>query len=310
MLLVLLSPTDVRNKGLKCLNSSSAAARQTTSAAANTEFHKHFGSSPLDLADMWYDLNTTDIPGAQLEEKDKSENGFKMFMAAHHFLWTYPKNAELLASRFGICERYSRGDPLWMWIKKIAALQAKKILWDNSLTKQPNNFLISVDGIDFRMWERKHPTLPVNTKDCSKKFNHGAVKYELACSIFHAKCVWINGPFRGGKHDMTVFREDGLKAKMLATAPGKIAIADRGYATSRPDEVAILATPNETDPEALGNFKRRVRCRHETFNGRIKFFKCLSDTFRHGLDKHKFALEAVCVTVQYQMDNGSEIFAV
>jgi hypothetical protein len=249
---MLLSPTDVMKKGLKycgvhCFK---------TSAAANTKkFHKHYGSSPLDLANMWYDLTTTDIPGAQLEQSDKSENGFKMFMVAHHFLWTYPKNASQLASRFGICERYSRGEPLWKWIKKIAALKAKKIVWDDSLNDANTQiFVISVDGIDFRMWEKKHPTLPINTKDCSRKFNHGAVKYELAVSIFRPKCVWINGPFRGGKHDMTIFREDGLKAKMLFTQ-SKIANADRGYATSRADEVGILATPNQMDPEALRNFK-------------------------------------------------------
>jgi hypothetical protein len=34
---------------------------------------------------LFSNLTTTDIPRAQLEEKDKSEKGFKMFMAAHHF---------------------------------------------------------------------------------------------------------------------------------------------------------------------------------------------------------------------------------
>ena len=90
----------------------------------------------------------------------------------------------------------------------------------------------------------------------------------------------------------------------------KMAIADKGYVTSRADEQGIFATPNPSDPQELKNFKSRARCRHETFNGRIKFFKCLSETFRHGIEKHKIALEAVCVIVQYQMDNGSEIFAV
>jgi hypothetical protein len=255
---------------------------------------------------MWYDLSTTDIPDAQLEEKEKLDKGFKMFLVAHHFLWTYPKNANLLASRFNICERYSRGDPLWSWIKKIAALKAKKIVWDESLNDPDTQiFIISVDGTDFRMWERKHPTMNLNRKDCSKKFNHGAVKYEIGLDTFRAKCVWINGPFRGGKHDVTIFREDGLKAKMLSAAPGKIANGDRGYV----GEVGIMATPNENDHEALAKFKSRARLRHETFNGRLKFFSCLSDTFRHGVDMHKLALEAVCVTVQYQMDNGSEIFA-
>ena len=45
----------------------------------------------------------------------------------------------------------------------------------------------------------------------------------------------------------------------------------------------------------------------------IKSFKCLSDVFHHGMEKHKVAFEAVCVIVQYryyQMDNGAELFDV
>jgi hypothetical protein len=35
------------------------------------------------------------------------------------------------------------------------------------------------------------------------------------------------------------------------------------------------------------------------------------ETFRHGgMDEHKHVFEAVVVIVQYQMDNGSPIFAI
>jgi hypothetical protein len=39
-------------------------------------------------------------------------------------------------------------EPLWKWIKKIAALKAKKIVWDDSLNDPPNThiFVFSVDG--------------------------------------------------------------------------------------------------------------------------------------------------------------------
>jgi hypothetical protein len=76
---------------------------------------------------------------------------------------------------------------------------------------------------------------------------------------------------RGGNHDITVFREDGLKAKMLSAAPGKMANGDRGYV----GEAGIMATPNANDHPALAKFKSRVRCRHDTFNGRLKFFSWL-----------------------------------
>jgi hypothetical protein len=58
------------------------------------------------------------------------------------------------------------------------------------------------------------------------------------------------------------------------------------------------------------NLWRWVRkSRHETFNGRLKFYKSLSDTYRHSAANHVHVFEAICVTVQYQMDNGAEIFA-
>ena len=83
----------------------------------------------------------------------------------------------------------------------------------------------------------------------------------------------------------------------------------QGYKTSRPDE-KMLALPNHRDSKDLYNFKSRARLRQETFNGRLKFFDVLNQTFRHGFDKHKLAMEAVCVIVQYQMDNGRPIFDV
>jgi hypothetical protein len=90
--------------------------------------------------------------------------------------------------------------------------------------------------------------------------------------------------------------------------PGKLAIADRGYISAGRDEQAMLSTPNDLDDERVAKFKSRARARHESFNGRLKFFDILQNTFRHGEARHKIAFEAVCVIVQYQMDNGSPLF--
>ena len=301
---MLLSVSDVQRKGLQACAGCKFEGKSNESR--NEQFHAHYGSSPYDLANIWYDLTETDIPGAALTASENNETGFIMFLVAHYFLWNYPRNSQQLASRFNICERYARGEPVWKWIQKIAALKEKKIVWQPGFD-DPHSaiFFMTIDGTDFRMWEKKHPTLPLDRQQCSHKFNHGAVKYEIGMSVFDAKCVWISGPHRGGKHDLTVWRE-GLKARM---PPGKRAIVDRGYDTSAADE-RMLSQPRATDTPQLHNFKSRARLRHETFNGRLKFFKCLSDTFKHGIDKHKFAFEAVCVIVQYQMDNGSPIFAV
>jgi hypothetical protein len=71
---------------------------------------------------MRYDLTATIIPGAALAPEEKSVKGLKIFFMAHYFLWTYPKNAKILASQFKVCEEYARGKKLWDWVAKISAL--------------------------------------------------------------------------------------------------------------------------------------------------------------------------------------------
>jgi hypothetical protein len=51
--------------------------------------------------------------------------------------------------------------------------------------------------------------------------------------------------------------------------------------------------------------------RQEQFNSRLKFFyDCLGGLFRHGDDTHKYAFEAIFVSLQYAMDLGEPIFDV
>ena len=115
--------------------------------------------------------------------------------------------------------------------------------------------------------------------------------------------MWLNGPFKAAKHDKTIFRRKGLKDKI---PPGKRVIGDKGYC-GMPD---IISTPNLHDAEELRRFKSHTRARHESFNARLKTFRCLDVRFRHGVKKHKIVFEAVAVICQYQLENGSPLFDV
>ena len=86
---------------------------------------------------------------------------------------------------------------------------------------------------------------------------------------------------------------------------GKRLIGDCGY----PNEPQVSIRNSRDSPE-VKNFKKRVRARHETFNGRIKAFKALAERFRHGHEKHKVVFESICVIVQYEMENGHPLFSV
>ena len=46
----------------------------------------------------------------------------------------------------------------------------------------------------------------------------------------------------------------------------------------------------------------------KSFNGRNKKFDILDERFRRGVAKHRAVFEAVCVCVQYNMENGHPMF--
>jgi hypothetical protein len=144
---MLLSVQDVLQAGLRYVGVDLKS--EMSRANRIVEFRKDYGSSDLDLASIWYDLTFTTIPGAKLSELEK-RRGFKMFMVANNFLWTYPKNANTLASRFKMCVNYSKGAHLWIWVKRIAALKASKIKWDPKFGN-PNAevYIVTVDGTDY-----------------------------------------------------------------------------------------------------------------------------------------------------------------
>jgi hypothetical protein len=300
-----LTPRRLRDHGL--LLAGVVSSPKHTDERRHRDFQKQYGAPAVALADMWFDLQTTTIPGAALSESENSSKGLDRFLIAQNWLWIYHRNAKILADKFRICEDYAKGEKLWSWVRKIAALKDEKIVWNPQKLNHPHGpvFICSVDGTDYRTWEQKHPTLPQDRKQMSHKFKHGALKYEIAVCNYYSQICWVSGPHAGGKHDLTIFRE-GLKQKIV---DGKRVNVDRGYRSSRADE-RMLSIPNACDSKLLCNFKSRSRLRGETFNGRLKKYEILNQTFRHGREKHSFAFLAVVVTMQYRMDNGEPLFEV
>jgi hypothetical protein len=133
---MILSPNDVLDRGLEIMN---IRRGRKNEKRLLLEFHKHYGSSPLDIAECWYDLCY--FHESVLSPKEKSDKGFKHILAAQHWLWARPKNAEMFASRFGMCIDYVQGKRLWLWIQRIANLAEKKIVWDKSINSQDTQVL-------------------------------------------------------------------------------------------------------------------------------------------------------------------------
>ena len=307
---MLLAVQEVLQHGLLFLQVSVTWQETLGHAKTHEIFEGMYGAPAEVLCHMWEDLMATDMP-----DSEKNLKGFKRFLMAHCFLWGYPRNAIWLRMLFfPEGEKTCQGEPLWCWIRRIADLLPSKIDFLDHWEEDEDSevFIIGVDGTDCKTWERPHANFPVDPKRMSHKFNHAALKYEIGVAIFHDKIVWVNGPFRGGKHDLTIFREDGLKERM---PQGKAMVGDRGYRTSKPDEVGVVATPIIPDPTNEGEkdfakFMSRVRCRTETVMDRLKEYRCLSDMFRHGDAKHAVAFRATAVTVQYKIDHGAYLYQV
>ena len=304
------SPDDIRRIGLEIGRVSAEVQEGLKANVCNELFRSTYGSPPMLCAALWDDLRNTDVASARIPENERNLKGLKLFLIAQHLLWAYPKNRRLIQLMFyPIGEKDTYGTNLWKWVGRISALLPTKIRWQDRFDDPDAEiFILSLDGVDCRTNEKRdHPLFPFDPQQHSHKYKHAALKYEIALAIYSDHIVWVNGPFKGSKHDLTILREgqeDGSGTLLERIPEGKLMTADRGYKTGRPEEMHKVAFKRDDDPIELKRFKGRVQSRHETVNSRIKQFECVAQTFRHGEEKHEAAFKAVCVIVQYQLDLG------
>lgn len=183
--------------------------------------------------------------------------------------------------------------------------------------------ILTVDGVNFiteEFWMDPH----------GKWFDHksksSGLKYEFAVSLRKPALIWINGPFPASRHDSTVFRggrkdmkkDDWDHEALYWKMPkGTKAISDSGYVGIE-DKVIIYRQEHSSEfKEFIGRAKNRQESRmnrQESLHIRLKSFNVLKSHFQHGqgtqskMAHHKICVEAVCVTVQYSLENGNTQF--
>lgn len=160
-------------------------------------FKAHYGPSPFAIAFVWNDIATNTDIDFGISENEKDLKGFQRFLIALHFIWAYPKNAVILATTVGYqSERSVQGDLIWKWVKAIGKLKAKVISWpEEEFSREDRRILLSVDGIDFKTYEKASEDRNVDKGTYSHKHNHGGLKYEIGVDAYNPKVVWIHGPF-------------------------------------------------------------------------------------------------------------------
>ena len=161
---------------------------------------------------------------------------------------------------------------------------------------------MTIDGIDFEIQEPWLYTKENNKKWFSHKFRSSGLRYEIATCNKTGDVVWLNGPFPCGScPDIKIFRL-GLKNKL---GPMEKVVADRGY---RGD--SRICTPNDAKDGEHRKAMGFLRARHETFNGRLKNWGCLYQTYRHDRNKHHMFTESAVVIAQVNISNGNSLFQV
>jgi hypothetical protein len=272
--------------------------------AQRKNFRRFYGIEAKTCLAIYKELNTSN--GSALKGKVNPDDLLMMV----EWLRAYDTDFKT-AAKYGLCEK-TGSKYLWRYTRAIQALKEKKIKWLERWSNVGSEIVIvSVDGVHCTISE---PRQMPSSKWYSHKSHGPALAYEIAIAVQENKIVHIHGPFPAGVPDLKIFRSPGgLKSKI---PDGKLATADRGYQGER-----ALRLPNARDTELATSFKKRSQARHETFNARLKGFKILSTRFRHSHngrkeqgvtchDNHKAVFEAVCVLLQYDMENGHPLFAV
>ena len=297
--LVCYTADQILRRGMKLAGMSEAKIDKKNNESLIKSFVDRYGSRPVVYAQIWEDLQRTQVVKAFLPIKDRDKIDY--YFMALHFLKRYYVEAEraLMYDRHEDTVR----DWTWYFVEKIQALKEEKIKWPEDNYKE-DIWIMSVDGVHCPIQEPKHEEWSMDTRYYSHKYASAGLDYELGVSLTESRLIWMNGPFPAGQNDISIFKTKGLGEKLRIL--GKKAIADGGYHAI--DEFDILTTPNSLDDKRVKKFKRRAQRRHETFNNYVKNFECTSKLFRHGEKRFGQCFEACCVIAQYQMEFGKHLY--
>lgn len=199
-----------------------------------------------------------------------------------------------------------------MFVEAIADLAPSVIIFDNRFRDWDfkTQCLITVDGVDCPIKEQ----YPFDKEIFSHKLNGPGYKYEVGVSISRADIVWINGLFKAGRGDQTIFIEDGLSDILC---DDEYAEVDGGYNGSDKMKGPTVAKSRSDRKQ-----KSVARGRHENVNRRLKCFSILDNVFRgptgrpvtettsatgkNEPEKHQWAFATVAVIIQlgFELDGG------
>mgnify|MGYP006060792747 CR=1 FL=1 len=302
----LVTPSEMLRAGLKLLGFTKKQyrnGRKRNHSVNHDRFKSALGATPLVLCTIYEDLQKSTIVDDGFEVKlTGNDIKLKFFLVSFHFLRKYPTKSDRQFI-FNCSDHHTR-DQVWDILRRIQCLKATKITWPDDLGGD-DIWIMTVDGTHCAVEEPNHPIWSQDREYYSHKYNRAGINYELGISIGENKLIWMNGLFKAGKNDVSIFTKHGLKNRLLNLK--KKAIGDGGYH----GHYNCISTPNAHDSKAVRTFKSRALKRHETFNGRTKVFEILRQRFRNDV-KTRFPIvfESICVICQYKIEYETPLFDV
>jgi len=232
-------PTQFLKLGLETVGFTAQRQRSTRAAKNVERFCGNCAIGPAACSAVFRDLQTTAIPEARIDKPNSI-----CFLIALNWLATHKKEVEM-AGIFDLDDDTLRNH-IGKCVNAIAALKGEKIVWD--IDNNPETFLLSVDGVHFRINEpRKNPS----ARWCSCKFKSAGLACEAATAIHHNKVVWINGPCQAAESDNEIHKAE-LKKKV---PKGKKVVADRGCKPGDEEGEKTLSIRNTLDSDEMKEFK-------------------------------------------------------
>ena len=221
LIMVLFTPQTVKMFGDRIVTKKAGVILDDRS------FIAFYGTTPEIISECWERVQSGIAPGK-----------------LKHLLWAF-MFMKLYLPEDVMCILVGTSKPTfrkWVWkIIECLALESIEVIdWNKRKRNFPEDGLcsISVDGTDFKTQE----PYPFNRKWMSHKNKGAGLKYEVAISIYSGDIVWIYGPHRGSKHDLSIFREN----LMNRLEEGEMVEADKGY------EGDVGYTSKSISPMAIG----------------------------------------------------------
>ena len=119
---VVLTVDEFLQKGLDLVGYNDDQQQKVAQAANLMCFKAHHGSNPIVYAQIWEDLQTTNIPEARIDSWKTDPDSFLM---AIHFLVRYPTEEEQTGI-FKICDKTACSWS-WFYTRKIQALKVEEV---------------------------------------------------------------------------------------------------------------------------------------------------------------------------------------